>query len=101
MQTDAFVFNELGKRADGTCSQRCTSKELRSRSLPPALSFLVAGDPNDLVDVGPSQPNMLEDWEDVEKLKLLNLGEAVLAQCGLVWAGCAALYWRPPIQSGL
>jgi translation initiation factor eIF-2B subunit delta len=31
------------------------------------------GDPDDLIPLGRSKPNLLRDWRDIQSLKLLNL----------------------------
>lgn len=73
VQTDAFVFNELGMIP------------LMSREHPTSShhSLLLVGDPDDLVadDAGGDAGPTLRGWEAIEKLKLLNL--------------CAFSLWRP------
>lgn len=59
VQTDSFVFNELGKHG----------QELIAASVYICTSCL--GDPSDLVPV--SKKNVLSEWQSIKSLNLLNL----------------------------
>lgn len=59
VQTDSFVFNELGKHG----------QELMAVSVYICTSYL--GDPSDLVPV--SKKNVLSEWQSIKSLNLLNL----------------------------
>lgn len=71
VQTDAFVYNELGKFR-GKPNQRTLSERY-----PLLFRFPfnhLTGDPNDLVTdpTGDNKP-ILQGWEDIKHLKLLSL----------------------------
>ena len=57
VQTDSFVFNELGKRSQ--------------KLLNIYLCIYSSGDPSDLVPI--SKENFLSEWQSINSLNLLNL----------------------------
>jgi len=62
VQTDSFVFNELGEYSN-----------LHSVLWLTATSFVHKGDPDDLVATGRDNLTPLSDWRDLSQLTLLNL----------------------------
>ena len=59
VQTDSFVFNELGK----------VFIRINRKFVHPCVSF--SGDPSDLVPI--SKENFLSEWQSIKSLNLLNL----------------------------